>query len=1045
MVIGNHSLSLRHERASAMLAKFRVPAGDELAYVDDLTGLPNRRFLDRALDELIRRTDGFWLLFVDLDNFKAVNDNHGHAEGDRVIQRFADLLVSSIRGDDLVARHGGDEFVVIVKGGDAAAGGTIAARIVRAAAANLQPLWSVSASLGVARFPTDAQNKQGLLTMADRAMYAAKASGRACWRHASSEGAALYWHEDVFVGREREVAWLSERLVPTAANTLTIVTGESGMGKSTLLERVVGIVPDHIRVLRMACTPELSSVPYAPLVSTLREGCARFGVPPMNHAWSRVLSAILPDVFPESDPVTQPFERVVVLQAISSLMQGWAPVTLVVTDGHLVDRETAEVLVYLYQVGLPRQLALCCTIEGEPGAAEGPVGMLTGMAGVVAHDLAPLQRGQVSDLIGQRLGAVASEDLTDAVFRASGGNPLIANEVVRALLETGELSGEGVGVVLETMPALLSERVRLLAAEKLVGLSDDERLILLHAAMAEGEFDLGMLRTLTGLGEGEILTVLDRARRRGLLRGNVTDPFTFAFANGVFRDEVARLSDAASRRRAHLAMANLLRHTDRHAARARHLERGGAWLEAVRAYIQAARQSAAKLLPQVSLHYLTLAERIRERMPKDSIPSAEVEALWSDLAHSLYECNLLDESRVAHVRLASSCEEQGDSRRAHYHRLRAAVMLRIAGRYEQALAELEPLVEAADGSRKASTMLEQVDVLARLGRTDDANRVLRRALPLMMASIESEPGLWLRYHHARMLVATARGAFHSAKREAAKAARGIEDSPAAWWYFNDLAETCLFTGEPRRASRYFARGRAMAAAVPSIMGEIWTRLGLVSCDYHTAKPRQALEALDDAEKLIRRTDDAPALLAALVQRARICLDLGEIVLAWAAVESARGYGTRRELTDYAASLCALADGDPAEALLLVTSALEALRSRATPLALTSGIHITEVDLELHREELIALMGDTRGVRERLEPRIASFYPRARLRAQGLLAQCAHREGEDETAEALYREALTARYGQQEARERNLLVKAWGAWSPQACLPKRRERAPRTSL
>jgi hypothetical protein len=119
-----------------------------------------------------------------------------------------------------------------------------------------------------------------------------------------------------------------------------------------------------------------------------------------------------------------------------------------------------------------------------------------------------------------------------------------------------------------------------------------------------------------------------------------------------------------------------------------------------------------------------------------------------------------------------------------------------------------------------------------------------------------------------------------------------------------------------------------------------------------------------------------------------------------------------------------------DALSLADASLQAGKAIPTPLQLVSGIPLTLADLDVHREAVLLELGDTAGVRERLGSQARSFYPRVRLRALGLLAECAHREGDDHEAATLYREALASPWGKQETRERGLLLRAWAKWSPE---------------
>jgi diguanylate cyclase (GGDEF)-like protein/PAS domain S-box-containing protein len=149
---------------------------------DPLTGLPNRHRLQRELQHAMAHAAqtgaGLALLYVDLDGFKAVNDRSGHDAGDRILREVAQRLQQGLRQGDLVARVGGDEFVVLLPGcSDANAARAVAeglrARLHPPCASTDGPV-HLDASIGIACFPTDGSDPEALLVHADRAMYAAR-------------------------------------------------------------------------------------------------------------------------------------------------------------------------------------------------------------------------------------------------------------------------------------------------------------------------------------------------------------------------------------------------------------------------------------------------------------------------------------------------------------------------------------------------------------------------------------------------------------------------------------------------------------------------------------------------------------------------------------------------------------------------------------------------------------------------------------------------------------------------------------------------------
>jgi diguanylate cyclase (GGDEF)-like protein len=177
----------------------------EQALRDPLTGLHNRRYLFEAgpqLVELTRRQDsGLCLVLLDLDRFKALNDQHGHHAGDQVLQAFAQLLQMTVRRSDIVCRHGGEEFVLLMPHIDPHGAHALLARLLEAYAqmqvefrrhpeATPQLLGGLTFSAGLAVAPNHGGTLDVLLSRADRALYAAKDAGRARIEVAETTGHA---------------------------------------------------------------------------------------------------------------------------------------------------------------------------------------------------------------------------------------------------------------------------------------------------------------------------------------------------------------------------------------------------------------------------------------------------------------------------------------------------------------------------------------------------------------------------------------------------------------------------------------------------------------------------------------------------------------------------------------------------------------------------------------------------------------------------------------------------------------------------------------
>lgn len=173
-----------------------------LAFCDPVTQLPNRHFLESAVRNLMSKSiaepsldseplekstkNNFYVIFIDIDDFKQINDTYGHECGDILLQAIAQRLKNNLRGKDIVGRYGGDEFVALVHHPDSSHQADINIEQILARLMGVSKVpyqiknksLTVTLSFGVAEFPNHGDTIEKLLSCADRAMYSSKESGK---------------------------------------------------------------------------------------------------------------------------------------------------------------------------------------------------------------------------------------------------------------------------------------------------------------------------------------------------------------------------------------------------------------------------------------------------------------------------------------------------------------------------------------------------------------------------------------------------------------------------------------------------------------------------------------------------------------------------------------------------------------------------------------------------------------------------------------------------------------------------------------------------
>ncbi len=564
-----------------------------LSLIDDLTQLCNRRFIYNNMPEIItrdktaaRKTS---LLMADVDNFKKVNDAFGHLAGDKVLVELAKKLEEYVSEKGIIARYGGDEFVILLPGQDEKQAYKLGETMLRDISGSK---WSIKhknfeglgLSVGIATYPEDSTSMIDLIGRADEALYAAKNAGKNRILTYKSVGKEIktrirlsqMFTRPPFVNRKEELESLKKhyKICQGRKRKALLVEGESGIGKTRLLEEFAASAEKQDAFLLFRKLGQKGEGgPLAGLAALLRLVANSFDLNKLVDIITKLKQPELAEIL-YVYPRLKKFVKDVSFGTkregrVADLFSGLCKILLNVTHEktfvlfvdnlHYANQLTLQFFSVLLGISKLNKFLFIGTYDKKD--VEETLRDFLAKDIFTTIKLKSLTKDEVARLITSIFPGIKLEPkLVENLHKRAKGNPLLLSEILKTLSEKGLIRYEdsqwqSKAIGAGDIPDSLRDAVK----PGIDSLDSETKEMLSYAAIMGGKIELDILKKFSGHNEGRLFELLDHAIKAGVIKSPDLNYDSVSFQAGPAREVLANMVPAQKAAGLHQRLAELIK------------------------------------------------------------------------------------------------------------------------------------------------------------------------------------------------------------------------------------------------------------------------------------------------------------------------------------------------------------------------------------------------------------------------------------------------------------------------------------------------------